>query len=163
MANQSQITLENVRIIYPNFAGQESEFNQKGSREFALALDPTLAEELSSQGLNVKFPPEDHPNRPAYLPVTLSNGPVLQPWIKIVLVNNGNGTIIQPDDINQINLLDQVTAGVRANVIINPYNWSAAGRTGIKAYAQKLYIYIDDVDESLAPAKDKFEQEINFL
>lgn len=163
MANQSQITLENVRVIYPNFSGQESEYNQKGSREFSLALDPVLAEELASQGLNVKFPPEDHPDRPSYLPVTLSNGPVIQPWIKIVLVNNGNGTIVQSNDINQINLLDQVTAGARANVIINPYNWSAMGRTGIKAYLHKLYIYLDDIDESLAPAKDKFEQEINFL
>ena len=152
MANQTQLTLENVRIIYPNFAGRESEYNTKGSREFALALDPELGQELAAQGLNVKFPAEDQPN-----------GPEIQPWIKIVLVNNGNGTIINPTDVSQIIMLDEVTAGARANVIVNPYNWSAAGRTGIKAYINKLYIYIDDIDESLAPAKDKFEQDINFL
>nr|DAQ75946.1 MAG TPA: hypothetical protein [Caudoviricetes sp.] len=163
MANQTQLTLENVRIIYPNFAGRESEYNTKGSREFALALDPELGQELASQGLNVKFPTEDQPNRPVYLPVTLSNGPEIQPWIKIVLVNNGNGTIINPTDVSQIIMLDEVTAGARANVIVNPYNWSTAGRTGIKAYINKLYIYIDDIDETLAPAKDKFEQDINFL
>lgn len=163
MANQSQITLENVRVIYPNFAGRESEYNTKGSREFGIALDPALAEELASQGLNVKFPSEDKPNRPAYLPATLSNGPEIQPWIKLVLVNQGKGTILNNADTNQLAMLDEVTAGALANVIINPYNWSAAGRTGIKAYVNKLYVYIDDIEPSLAPAKDKFEQDIEFI
>nr|DAR94957.1 MAG TPA: hypothetical protein [Caudoviricetes sp.] len=163
MANQSQITLENVRIIYPNFAGRESDYNTKGSREFAVALDPSLAEELASQGLNVKFPSEDKANRPAYLPVTLSNGPDVQPWISIVLVNQGNGTIVNNGDANQIAMLDEVVAGALTNIIINPYNWAAAGRTGIKAYVNKVYIYIDDIDPALAPEKDKFAQQINFL
>lgn len=159
-----QITLENVRIIYPNFSGRENDYNNDGSREFSVVVDPEIGAELASQGFNVKFPTEDKPNRPVSLQITLSKGPVLQPWIKVVLVNeDNNGTLIDLEDRNQLSILDEIVAGARVNVILNPYNWSVAGRSGIRAYVQKLYIYTYDIDPALAPQLEDFEKGINFL
>ena len=62
MANSQQVTLENVRIIFPNFGGRISDHNKIGSREFSVQLDPELGKELARQGWNVKFPSEDKPN-----------------------------------------------------------------------------------------------------
>lgn len=163
MANSQQVTLENVRIIFPNFEGRISDHNKIGSREFSVQLDPELGEELARQGWNVKFPSEDNPNGNVFLPITLSNGPTVQPWIKIVLVNNGQGTIVQPDDVEQLAMLDNVAPGARANIILNPYNWAVGANSGIKAYTKKLYIYLDDIDESLAPHMEAFERNINYL
>lgn len=163
MANSQQVTLENVRIIFPNFGGRISDHNKIGSREFSVQLDPELGKELARQGWNVKFPSEDKPNNNVSLPITLSNGPTVQPWIKIVLVNNGQGTIVQPDDVEQLAMLDNVAPGARANIILNPYNWTVAAKSGVKAYTKKLYIYLDDIDESLAPHMEDFERNINYL
>lgn len=163
MANSQQVILENVRIIFPNFGGRISDHNKIGSREFSVQLDPELGKELARQGWNVKFPSEDKPNGNAFLPITLSNGPTVQPWIKIVLVNNSQGTIVQPDDIEQLAMLDNVAPGARANIILNPYNWIVGANSGIKAYIKKLYIYLDDIDESLAPHMEDFERNINYL
>jgi hypothetical protein len=163
MANTQQLTLENVRVIFPNFGGRVTDHNKLGSREFSALLDPEVGAELASQGWNVKFPAEDKPNQNTFLPVTLSNGPTVQPWIKIVLVNNGHGTIVQPDDVEQLAMLDNVTPGARANLILNPYNWTVGSSSGIKAYVKKIYIYLDDVDPEFAPHMEEFERDINYL
>lgn len=163
MANTQQLTLENVRIIFPNFGGRVTDHNKLGSREFSALLDPEVGAELASQGWNVKSPAEDKPNQNTFLPVTLSNGPTVQPWIKIVLVSNGHGTIVQPDDVEQLAMLDNVIPGARANLILNPYNWTVGGNSGIKAYVKKIYIYLDDVDPEFTPHMEDFERDINYL
>lgn len=163
MANVQQLTIENVRIIFPNFEGRTTDRNKIGSREFSALLDPELGAELASQGWNVKFPTEDKPNQNIYLPVTLSSGPMVQPWVKIVLVNNGQGTIVQPDDVEQLAMLDNISAGVRANLILSPYHWTVNGDSGIKAYVKKVYIYLDDIDPNYAPHMEDFERDIRYL
>ena len=60
-------------------------------------------------------------------------------------------------------MLDNVAPGARANIILNPYNWTVAAKSGVKAYTKKLYIYLDDIDESLAPHMEDFERNINYL
>ena len=164
MANVQQLTLENVRISFPNFGGKVTDKNKNGSREYNVLLDPEVGFELAQQGWNVKkLPTEEEPNNCPYLPITLSNGPIVQPWIKIVLVNNGHGIIVQPDDAEQLALMDGVTTAARANVILSPYHWTVNGNSGIKAYTNKLYIYVDDIDDSLLPHMEDFEREISYL
>ena len=52
MANQrvSNISVENARILFRNFAGKESKFNAKGKRNFCLILDNDVAEDLKQIG-----------------------------------------------------------------------------------------------------------------
>ena len=76
MANQRipNISVENARIIFRNFAGKESKFNAKGKRNFCLVLDNDVAEDLKDIGWNIKYlsprDPDDVPQ--AYLQVAVA-------------------------------------------------------------------------------------------
>ena len=173
MANHNnELVLENVRIVYPNFKGapaqimingKNREVNTDGSRKSNVTLDPMVAQELLEQGFNVKLPTEENPNRAPYLPIVLSKGPNVQQWVRIALVDNGNGRFLDITDPNQLAMLDDITPGCRVNAVLSPYYWDVDGKSGITAYTKKLYIYLDDVDPELAPSKLGFEKDINFL
>src|SRR4051812_12552360 len=49
------ILLEDVRIIFRNFAGREGMYNSEGDRNFAVLLPPDVAEQLTREGWNVKL------------------------------------------------------------------------------------------------------------
>src|SRR4051812_41172099 len=55
-------TIENARILWPNFSGAKDKYNAEGDRNFNLHVTKEQAEDLSALGWNVKckFPrPEE--------------------------------------------------------------------------------------------------------
>lgn len=60
--------IKGARILYPNFAGEEQDYNQAGKRNFRLVVDETLAHELEGQGIHVRArPPRDETEEATYL------------------------------------------------------------------------------------------------
>lgn len=55
------ITIENARILWPNFAGAADKYNTEGDRNFNLHLTTEQADELAADGWNIKckFPRPD--------------------------------------------------------------------------------------------------------
>jgi hypothetical protein len=49
------IVLEDVKLIFRNFAGREGMYNREGDRNFAVELPKDVAEELAANGWNVKL------------------------------------------------------------------------------------------------------------
>lgn len=131
------VLLEDVRIVFRNFAGREGMYNREGDRNFAVLLPKDVAQKLANDGWNVKqlkAREEDEEDQP-YLSVTVSfKG--RPPTIK--MMTDRGSTFL---DEGMVETLDWAEIK-QVDLIIRPYDWAAHGKTGRKAYLQSLYITI---------------------
>lgn len=145
----SNITIEDAKLIFRNFSGNKTEFNEEGNRNFGVILDDDLAEVLKRDGWNVKYlkPRKDDPDeyRQPWLPVKVKFGkfpPIVQ------LVTSKGRVKLDEQTIGQIDWFEWDSIE-RADLIIRPYNYPAiAGRNaGVSAYLKTLYvkIYEDEI------------------
>ena len=133
-------TIENAKVIFRNFRGEERQYNDKGDRNFNLVLDAAAADALSEQGYNVRVrPPRDEDGDPQYLlPVSVSykNRPP-----KIVLVTSRNKTLLDEDTVGELDYVDIANI----DLTIRAYNWTMGnGRSGVKAYLNSMYVTLDE-------------------
>ena len=148
---KKNITIEDAKLIFRNFAGEESKFNSKGKRNFCVLLDPETAKELEEDGWNVKWPParENGEERDPYLQVKVSfdNFPP-----KVIIVSSQGKTRLDADTINTLDYASIETA----DVIIRPYNYEVNGKKGVSAYLKSLYVTIqeDELDLKYADIPD---------
>lgn len=137
---EGKLQIEDARIIFRNFAGEERQFNPAGKRNFCVVIeDPELAEQLIADGWNVKTraPREDGDQPTRYLPVEVSykrRPPV------ITVITSHNKTNLDEESIAMLDYADILYA----DLIINPYNWSVKDGSGVKAYLDKAYITIQE-------------------
>ena len=60
--------VKGARILFPNFSGDEQDYNQAGKRNFRLLLTADLAEEMKSRGVYIRErPPREDDDEPQYL------------------------------------------------------------------------------------------------
>lgn len=60
--------VKGATILFPNFAGEEQDYNPAGKRNFRLVLDEGLANELKGRGVHVRErPARDETEEPTYL------------------------------------------------------------------------------------------------
>lgn len=137
------ISIENARIGFKNFAGEAGKFNKKGDRNFCVFIDEQdLEHTLINDGWNVKhLKPKDEDETPqAYLQVSAAyeNFPP-----RIMLISGTNKTILEEETVNILDWADIEAV----DIIIRPYEWEVNGKTGVKAYVKTMYVTI---------AEDKF-------
>ena len=142
MANErrlSPITVEGGKIIFRNFSGAEGQYNREGDRNFCLVLERDLALQLEADGWNVKWPkPREVGDEPLpYLPVAVSykNRPPT-----IVMVTSRGKTPLTEDMLFALDWANIVAV----DITVNPYQWQAAGKTGVKAYLRAGYFIIEE-------------------
>lgn len=137
--NDRNQTLEDVTIAFRNFAGKEDTYNREGDRNFAILLEPKLAETLQAEGWNVKYlkEREEGDGRQAYMQVAVSykSRPP-----KIGMVTSKGMTYLGEKEVE---LLDWVDIEI-ADVTLNPYEWVVNGKSGVKAYLQTLFVKIEE-------------------
>ena len=122
----NNVMIENARLIFKNFSGEESKFNRGGNRNFCVVLDPEVADDLIKDGWNVRFlrPREDGEEPTPYLQVSVMFGNFPP---KVIMIAGKNKT---PLDAN-------------VDLIIRPYNWEVNGKEGVKAYLKTMYVEIE--------------------
>ena len=147
MVNKN-IVIENARIGFRNFSGEEGRFNPKGKRNFCVFLDTELGEKLQDDGWNIKWlePREEGDEPQAYLQVAVSYEHFPP---KIVQITSRGQTILDED---MVGVLDWAEIE-NVDLIIRPYNWKVNGKSGVKAYLKTMYVTIYE-DEFAQKYKD---------
>lgn len=131
------IVIENAKIVFRNFSGEEGKFNPKGRRNFCVLLDSDIVKDLEQDGWNIRWlqPRDEGDDRQAYMQVAVSFDNIPP---KILMITSGGKTIMTEDTIN---ILDWAEID-NVDLIIRPYNWDVNGKTGVKAYAKSMYVTI---------------------
>lgn len=132
------IVVENARLIFKNFAGEESKFNRAGNRNFCVILDGDSAEDLRQMGWNVKAlrPREDEDEPTYYLQVTVAFGNFPP---KVILISGKTKTVLDEESIDTLDYAEIANV----DLIIRPYHWEVNGKEGIKAYLKTMYVTIE--------------------
>lgn len=135
------LNIENAQIGFRNFEGREGMYNKKGERSFAVFLEMDLAEHLTKEGWNVKYPKQsdtidaDDDNRNPYL--IISVGFDYFP-AKVFLISNGNPTRLGEEEVSMLDWAEIENV----DLVIRPYEWSVNRNSGIKAYLKAGYFTI---------------------
>jgi hypothetical protein len=131
------VLIEDARLIFLNFAGKETQYNRAGSRNFCVVLPKEDAEQLALDGWNVRMlaVKEEGDEEVYYLPVEVSfkNRPP-----RVVMLTSRARTNLDEDGVEVLDYADIE----KADLIVNPYEWSANGKHGIKAYLKSLFVTI---------------------
>lgn len=137
--NDNNVIMEDVRIVFRNFAGKEGMYNREGDRNFAVLLDDSVAEAMAKDGWNVKWlkAREEGEQEQAYLQVSVKfKG---RPPRIVMLTSRGRTPLHE----EEAELLDW--ADIRkVDLIVRPYDWAVNGKTGVKAYLKSIFVTIEE-------------------
>ena len=145
----AKIYFENAQIGFKNFAGQQSQYNRKGDRNFVVFLDPNTAEDLQEKGLNVKWPKPleqavEEDNRRPYLKVKVNLDGPYPP--DVVMLVGSEAKRLDGDSVGILDDLYIVEADVEINTSdynIEPSPLNPDGLKGTTAYLNRLGVTIN--------------------
>jgi hypothetical protein len=151
----SNIRLEGAQLIFKNFAGKQTDYNNAGNRNFGVLLDPELAESLIEDGWNIKHlkPREDDPDQfeQPWIPVKVK----FEPYPPVCQLITSRGKLRLTEET-----IDQLDWSIieSCDLVIRPYNYPAiAGRpAGVSAYLKAMYVTVveDDFAKKYADIPD---------
>ena len=140
-APRNILQIDDARIIYRNFAGEASQFNRAGDRNFSVLIeDEQIANKLRDHGWNVKIKQarEEGDTPFMHLPVKVKfndRGP------SVYLVSGSNRVKLDEETIGMLDSIDIL--GV--DLDIRPFDWEVNGKAGRAAYLQSICV-IQDID-----------------
>lgn len=135
------VTLEDVRIVFRNFAGGPTKFNQQGGvRSFAAILPQDIADIMERDGWVVKYlkPREEGDAPQAYLPVKVTIGQGSRN--KATLVSSRGRTLLTENTIAMLDFADIR----KVDLIVNASAWGNDNGGGYKTYMSSIFVTINE-------------------
>lgn len=144
------LQIDDARIIFKNFSGEESKFNRAGDRNFAVRIDDTeLADQLIADGWNVTVKP----------PKEEGDDPYMYIKVKIKFNDRGpkvflrSGKHVRRLSEQNVGLLDSIDI-LRVDLDLRAYDWEVNGKTGRTAYLDSI-----NVEQNLNRFEEYYENE----
>lgn len=140
------VTIEDARLIFKNFKGQEGPMNREGDRNFCVLLDDDVAAAMRDDGWNIKTlkPREgdEDPEEQPYVNVSVRFGG--RPP-RIMLLSSNSRTQLDEESVDVLDWID-----IRlVDLVIRPYEWTVNGASGVKAYLKTMFVTIEEDDLDL--------------
>jgi len=160
MANErvENLIIENARIIFKNFEGRKTDYNDEGDRNFNLVIsDEAEALALKEIGWNVKERTNRNDELEWIIQVDVSFKRVqgLRP-MKVMQVTKKNQIPLNEETIGNLDY-----AEIRnIDMTVRGYEWGPIqGKYGIKAYLQEMWVTIEEDDWADKYAMEETNQE----
>lgn len=136
------VMMEGVSLIFRNFRGEKTDYNDEGTRNFGVLLPDDVAEAMAADDWNVKYlNPRDEAEddyRQPWLPVEVAFHKGRPPLV-VQITSRGRTNMVE----SQVELLDGVDI-TNVDMIVNPSRWEVNGRGGVKAYLKSIYVTIEE-------------------
>ena len=118
--NNTNITIQDARVVFKNFRGLEDKYNRKGARNFSVVLDDEQADRLKRQGFNVRSRDGREEGDPQFhtLKINVQFATRGRPP-RVVMVSSRNKT---PIDEGLIDILDDAEI-TTVDVRFRPYEY----------------------------------------
>lgn len=138
MADKKSWLIEDAKLIFRNFAGNERQFNSAGDRNFNIVLDPKTAEAMKRDGWNVRqlraLDEETPGDYVIQVKVEYEKG---RPPRCVMITGNTKTEL----GASEVALLDAADIQ-KADVLLNGYEWEVNGNTGVKAYLSSIFVTV---------------------
>lgn len=141
------LEFNDARIVYRNFSGAPSKFNQNGERSFSIVIgngfldgkemgSDEISDVLEADGWHVKRkPPVEEGEEPFNtLPVKVKFGAGRNPAIYL-----DDGENIKLIDEDLVSMIDDLNVS-SVDMDIRPYNWTMGNNSGVTAYLQSMCV-----------------------